>query len=126
MKVDREWLKAQCEIAVHTEPEEIDWQKELEGSPEALRWVEAELAAGNEWAWCEAYVAVTYRGFTERTTMGACSYQNEEEFRKDANFEYLVGECVDGIAEEIEALFGEHALWEHEKRFCIECIAEAP
>lgn len=126
MKVDREWLKKTSTITLKHEPEtDVDWRKEMEGSPESLRWIESELSMGNTWAWCSVTVIVAFQTFEEREYIGGCSYQNEQEFKAPGGYyDDLVEECIDKIADAFEALLTTHGLWQHEKKTCLECIAD--
>lgn len=76
-------------------------------------WVRAQLASGNEWAWCCARVRVTYsvaipgKAFPARVEgnayLGACSYLSEEDFRKDAYADMEI-EAFDDLNERLRAL----------------------
>jgi hypothetical protein len=125
MKVDREWLRKNVEVELKVEDEvDIDWRKDFEDSPDAVKWVEDQLAAKNPWAWCMVTIIVTFRQFVEKDYIGGCSYESEEDFKKGGYYEAMVTVAVAEIADYIEDLALEHALWEHEKRSCIECLAE--
>lgn len=57
--------------------------------------IRSELARGNEWAWCTAHVRVTYKGLvTADAYLGACSYRNADDFRRDGGYDDMVSECL--------------------------------
>lgn len=126
MKVDREWLtKASTVSLKHEYEDDIDWRKEFDGNPDTIRWIEGQLAQGNEWAWCRVRVMVSFQGFEETEHLGGCAYESEEDFKKGGYYVDMVGECVDKIAEAFEKLVETHSLWQHEKKTCIECLADS-
>lgn len=57
------------------------------------------LAAGNTWAWCIASVTVSYQGHTAGDSVGACSFEDERDFRRSGYYE----DMVDGALREIVA-----------------------
>lgn len=64
-----------------------------------------ELERGNEWAWCAAHVRVTYKGETSADAyLGACSYKNAAEFRRDGAFDEMVHECLAEINAKLKAV----------------------
>ncbi len=126
MKVDRAWLKANVTIALAKAYEDsIDWRREYKGDQQLLDWIQSQLDAGNEWAWCEVTVRVTWGDFVREEHMGACSYESERAFREGGYYDDMVETCVDSIADVVDALADIHDLWEHERRSCITCLAEA-
>ena len=44
--------------------------------------IEADLDAGNEWAWASVKVSASWAGFTGNDYMGGCSYKDEAGFRE--------------------------------------------
>jgi len=126
MKIDREWLKKKSTITLkHEYEDDLDWRKEMEGSPDTIRWIESELSMGNMWAWCRVTIIVAFQTFEERDHIGSCSYQNEQEFKAPGGYyDDMVDECIDKIADAFEELFNTHELWEHEKKTCMMCIAD--
>lgn len=48
------------------------------------------LNDGDVWAWCVVTVSVSALGFTGSDTLGACRYDNEHDFRTDANYQSMV------------------------------------
>lgn len=57
----------------------------------AEAWVEAQLARGNDWAWCVVTVIAKYRSFEGRDSFGCCSYESEGDFKADLYYEELCG-----------------------------------
>ena len=46
----------------------------------------AQLARGNEWAWCNVVVTAEWRGFTGTDSLGCCSYASATDFREGGYF----------------------------------------
>ena len=59
------------------------------------------LAAGNEWAWCLAYVTVSFAGLVGHDSLGACSYHSEADFRQDGTYEDMVDVALGDLADQL-------------------------
>ncbi len=88
-----------CEVSVEMEPEDM----QLEGNvscidpdtdAEAVRYVRAQLEAGNDWAWCQVVVRVRYRGLEATDALCGCSYASEADFRAGGYYDDMVYECL--------------------------------
>ncbi len=103
--IDREKLQKLSEISLSCEVDEIPYEGNASAIDDATdaetnAWIAAELARGNGWAWCCVTVA-TYAGISERSVLGACSYESEAAFRAD-QYEQMVSEAVEGLAQRLE------------------------
>jgi len=45
-----------------------------------------EAVTSNIWKWCTVEVKAEYKGLEASDYLGACSYENEEEFKKDGYY----------------------------------------
>lgn len=64
----------------------------------------ADLESGNEWAWCCAKVTGTYMGLRATAYLGACSYKNAEDFRRDGYYTDLVNDCLRDLQQQLNDL----------------------
>jgi len=71
---------------------------------EAEKWVEDQLAAGNDWAWCTATLIATYKSFEGRENLGCCSYESEETFKACPYYQGL----IEGALEDLNNNIAEH------------------
>lgn len=56
----------------------------------------------NPWAWCCVVITASYKGFKGVATLGACSYTDEEDFRKNSGYyEDLRKDALDRLNEGI-------------------------
>lgn len=62
---------------------------------------------GNDWAWCCVKVIVTHKqaDFVSIQYLGACSYENEEDFKKDTYYQDMVNEAIRDIQYQMEEMF---------------------
>lgn len=126
MEVDREWLKTVVKITLDNEPENSDDIDNWVDTKSSRQWIRAQLAAGNTWAWCTAKVTGRYMEFEETDFLGHCSYESKEDFmRPGLYYDDMVDTVVEAIAARIEAQFGDHRLWQHDKKSCLFCIGDA-
>jgi hypothetical protein len=81
-----------------------------EGCEECHQQIREQLEAGNEWAWCRVMVIVrpwwsaasdqgSYQG---EAHLGGCSYQSEEDFKKDNYYDDMKQEALDDLNEQIK------------------------
>lgn len=56
---------------------------------ETERWIESQLARGNDWAWCCARVTLTFADLAESDTLGCCSFRSEGDFRRNCYADML-------------------------------------
>lgn len=98
------------EIYLTAEPEDIPFEGHFDsGEPELDKKDEAniarELDRGNQWAWCTAHVKVVFKGIIEADAyLGACSYNNEKEFKDDGYYDDMVSECLNEINKKLAKL----------------------
>ena len=97
-------------------------EEEIEGpdrdfDPECLETIRKRIEEGDVWAWCTAIVKAVWTNtrhevFTGEATLGACSYDSAEDFKKDSGqYESLCDEALadlqehlNGYAESLESL----------------------
>ena len=75
--------------------DEIDREQE--------KWIHDQLDAGNEWAWCNVVVRVTYDGFHADDGLGSCSYLSEADFKRDGYFGDMVRTASARLADKLIA-----------------------
>ena len=64
--------------------------------------IEADLDAGNEWAWASVKVSASWAGFTGNDYLGACSYKDEAGFREGGYLPQMLEGAVDDLLRQIE------------------------
>lgn len=64
--------------------------------------IEADLDAGNVWAWASVKVSASWAGFTGDDYMGACSYKDEADFRAGGYLPQMLEAAVDDLLRQIE------------------------
>jgi hypothetical protein len=65
---------------------------------QCAREIEAELAAGNAWAWCTIRVTGEWRDLVETAYLGCCSYASEDDFRNNSGyFDDMRAEIADAL-----------------------------
>lgn len=62
----------------------------------------ARLDDGDIWAWACVTVTATYREFSGAEILGACSYRDEEEFKKDSYYLMLRESALDNLQSNME------------------------
>lgn len=69
---------------------------------ETVSRIKRQLRHGNEWAWCQVQVRVTYRDVLEASDyLGCCSYDSEDDFRRPGGyFDDMVAECIRQLNEQ--------------------------
>lgn len=122
MKVDRVWLRSQCDFSLCCEPEEFNRNQEIAG--EIITGIEEQLARGNVWAWCSVGVLASWNIFEAIDWLGECSYESEEAFRRSDYYEDMIDHVVRKIAAQIESFTNQHGLWEHDKALCFQCVVK--
>lgn len=71
----------------------------------AERWIEKQLANGNEWAWCRVEVRGKWKGLSAVEHLGGCSYRSEKEFKqKGGYYDDMVSTVVNSITEQAEEI----------------------
>lgn len=53
------------------------------------------LNIGDKWAWCHVTVTAHWNGFEGEDHLGACSYDNEEGFRRGGYYDDMVQNAID-------------------------------
>lgn len=130
MKVSREKLRKLVTVKLECEEEDRTYRGEFElenGEPnrEIEKWIAKELRSGNQWAWCSAHVIVTYRDLKGEDWLGGCSYQSKEDFMQpNGYYDSMIGEAVEKVAEQIEALIDGPDIWVHTNPCCLVCASE--
>lgn len=62
----------------------------------------ARLDSGDVWAWATVKVTATWSGFEGSDTLGACSYESEENFKADGHYTDMVSAALEELAQAIE------------------------
>jgi hypothetical protein len=76
---------------------------------------------GDEWAWFCAKVEVVWNGYKGQAFLGACSYENEADFKKDGYYEDMVEEALEDLNKSLATNFAvlksriEMALYGHHR-----------
>ena len=60
-------------------------------------------ADGDRWAWFCAKVTASWEGHSASDYLGGCSYESEEDFRKDDYFQDLCDRALEELNEQIAA-----------------------
>jgi hypothetical protein len=60
-------------------------------------WVLGQLEQGNDWAWCRVAVKARWRCFEGYDTLGCCSHEGEEQFKKGGYFESMKEVALDEL-----------------------------
>lgn len=61
------------------------------------------LDAGDQWAWCCVKVVARWNGFEAFDTLGCCSYESEEDFKRDGYWEDMKAELLKELNEGVRA-----------------------
>lgn len=99
--------REQVEIEIIVEPETtpIKGNALASGNDETDRAYEdslqALLAGGDIWAWCQVEVAVTYRGFHASDYLGCCSYVDQDDFKRSGYYEDMVQAALDTLNDDL-------------------------
>jgi len=73
-----------------------------EKDEETAREIETRLNRGDIWAWCSVRVKVSYKTYSAKSYLGACSYKNANDFIENSGYyESLVDEALDELNAEI-------------------------
>lgn len=64
--------------------------------------IQARLARGDTWAWCIVTVSASWGGWTGRAVFGGCSYEDEEDFRQNGDYDSMVEEAVEELNKKLE------------------------
>lgn len=99
----RELTVSDVEISVTTE-EEWDRPDQHFDDPELVAKVRELYEEGNDWAWCTVKVQLEWMGLTTEAYLGACSYENEEEFKKDEYYHQMVREALDDLNKQVQRI----------------------
>jgi hypothetical protein len=74
----------------------------------------ADLAAGNEWAWCTVRVQVSWtapsgRVYHANDYLGGCSYKDEADFRADSYYADMVARALDMLNTDLRTTYADLA-----------------
>lgn len=56
--------------------------------------IKERLSRGDVWAWADVEVKVSWEHWSASAYLGACSYENEEDFKKDNYYHQLVKDAL--------------------------------
>jgi hypothetical protein len=109
MAAFRELTEAEVTFSVTLEPEyiPIEGNAMASGDPaadqEVYDWIRAELARGNEWAWCSVKVTAEWNGYQAADYLGCCSYESEADFRAPGGyFDDMRKNALDALNENVK------------------------
>lgn len=63
------------------------------------------LDRGDVWAWAYVTVTVSFDGISESEHLGACSYENEKDFRTGDYFEDMCKEALAALNTRLEKIY---------------------
>jgi hypothetical protein len=111
VKVRKLTLK-DVKVTLRAEPEDEPVRGSFGGDEDGARKVEddvlAGLEGGNEWAWCQAVVEVSWGNFQGAAFLGCCSYESEEDFmQKGGYYEQMVEESLSDLNAGIAKVYAE-------------------
>lgn len=94
-------MKYQVEYLIECLPEDTQIEGNVLASgndaedKRAEDYVRAELASGNEWAWCTVKVTafVPGMGLEKSEYLGCCSYKSESDFKRDGYYTDMCNEA---------------------------------
>jgi hypothetical protein len=101
--------ESEVTFTLECEPEDLPVRGNAmaSGNPDVDReteqWIFAQLASGNDWAWCCVKVTAEWNGFEGVDYLGTCSYRSEEEFRSDAYFADMKTRALEDLNETLQA-----------------------
>jgi hypothetical protein len=107
-----ETIRKQSRIEVFAEQDDIPVRGNAmaSGDDELDRktedWILRRLDSGDVWAWAAVTVRVTWKGISCEDHLGACSYDDEADFRQEGGgyFGSMVDICVAEIEKTAEAI----------------------
>lgn len=93
-------------IKIECLEEDIDPMEHFD-DPIVARDIKQKYDEGNDWAWCCVKVTVTHKqaDFVSIQYLGGCSYENEEDFKKDLYYEDMVNDALGDIQSAMEEMF---------------------
>ena len=106
------WLESHATITLECLPEEVSFRGNASAigpieDAESEQWISDQLDSGNDWAWCQVKITVSWGGFTASDYLGCSSYTSEASFKDGGYYTDMVrGCCVDLVAQ----LFGARAV----------------
>ena len=65
--------------------------------------IQGRLARGDLWAWCCVVVTATWGAWSETDTLGACSYADEADFKRDSYYSDMCDEALARLNETLKA-----------------------
>lgn len=95
----RPLTRDEVQIKVRNEPEDYSFEEAFDDA-ENVSWIRDQLQAGNDWAWCTAFVQVCWGDFAVEANLGGCSYESEEDFRKSGDY---LDDMVDDALKELNS-----------------------
>jgi hypothetical protein len=112
-KTCKELTRDDVDIEIICEPEwiPIEGNAIASGEPDVdaaeVKRIRDELDNGNVWAWCIVTVKVSYKGLLSATdSLGACSYEDEADFRGGDYFDDMVSEALKQLNKDRNAICG--------------------
>lgn len=90
-------------IPIHGNASAIDEKTDRETEA----WIEGELEAGNQWAWCWVLVECRFGRWLGDDRLGGCSYKSEEDFKACGYFEDMKEEAYNDMVQKIRASVAE-------------------
>ncbi len=104
----RQFIPTELAFTLFCEPDDLPIKGNalVSGDDEADREceekIQAQLDAGNRWAWCLITIRADWGGFSGFDNLGACSYVNAEGFCQPGDYyEDMVGNAIEDLLDKI-------------------------
>lgn len=99
VEFELELLEEDLPVRGHFASDEPEEDRKMED--EILR----RLDAGDQWAWCCVKVVARWNGLGVSDYLGCCSYESEEDFKRDGYWEDMKAEVLRELNEEVRTAF---------------------
>ncbi len=85
-------------LSIEEEDHPMDFESDdPEKDEENKQELRERLDRGDIWAWCTVTVEARWKDIAGGTNLGGCSYEDEEDFRKDQYFEQLQEDALENL-----------------------------
>lgn len=123
MRANRVELRKLVKIELEAEWEVMD-PGDCYSDPEDAALVRERIRGGSVWAWACVTVKATIGGMSSESSLGACSYESEADFKQSGYYDDMVNECVEELAQDIERIINTHGVIAHDPIPCLWCAAK--
>ncbi|HEY8096873.1 MAG TPA: hypothetical protein VIE65_12395 [Methylobacter sp.] len=69
------------------------------------REIKQRLARHDYWAWCTVKITACWEDISESDCLGCCSYESEDDFKKDNYYEDMKATALSGLNKKIQERF---------------------